>query len=157
MAPNEADRFMDSSITHLSENNKSFPFCPVYKAPMCTVTIEQRPPALSGGLSQPLSDGLQQVGGRSSVDSQVLEGLIMKNCLNPLILWRVKAGPMPEWIIDVWWHLVWGNVAKSFSCSEEQRTLQSSFRSWFKNKYVNVPVTQLLWLKELLGRTKVRD
>lgn len=53
---------------------------------MCTVTIKQDSPALSGGLSQPLSNGLQQVGGRSSVDSQVLEGLIMKNCLNPLIL-----------------------------------------------------------------------
>lgn len=57
---------------------------------------------------------------------------------------------MPDWIIDVWWHLVWGNVAKSFSCSEEQRNssffiqiLVQVFSFFFPrlNKYVNLPVT----------------
>lgn len=60
---------MDSSISHLSENNKSVPLCSVSKALFGPVTIRQDSPALSIGLCLSLSNGLQQVGGRTSVDS----------------------------------------------------------------------------------------
>lgn len=75
-----------------------------------------------------LSNGLQQVGGRPSVDSQVqcvVERLIMKDCLNPLRVWRAKPGPKPDWMFG---GIQW-NVSKLFSCSEQRSLLlQSPFR-----------------------------
>lgn len=125
MALNESGRFMDSFITHLSENNKSVPLWSISKALLGPMTIKQDLPALSIGLclffQSGLSNGLQQVGGQSSVDSQVqyvLESLIMKDCSNPLRVWRVKPGAKLDYGCFVAFH---GMCPRFFfSCCEEQ-------------------------------------
>ena len=67
-APNETNRFMDLSISHSSEKqSKTSPLCSVFKAPLVPCS---RIPLLHLFQSS-LSNGLQQLGRRCSVESQV--------------------------------------------------------------------------------------